>query len=137
MVKVAAIKLTEPITWQYVDTSAMDFGDAPDSSTTGFPQNYPTLLVDDGARHLQSSLRLGANLDVEADGQPVDLARGDDNNGVSGVDDEDGIRFAQAPSSAVLSPRRYRALSLRRRQTANWMAGSTSIAMVTGMMLAS
>ena len=86
---------TEPITWQYVDTSAMDFGDAPDSSTTGFPQNYPTLLVDDGARHLQSPLRLGANVDVEANGQPVALARGDDNNGVSGVDDEDGIRFAQ------------------------------------------
>ncbi len=97
---------TAAVGWQYVDTSALDFGDAPPSSITGFPQTYPTLLADDGARHTQGSLRLGVNVDVEADGQPAALAQGDDNNG-GGGDDEDGILFAQpilsSSSAATIS----------------------------------
>lgn len=56
-----------------------DFGDAPDI--------YPTLLADDGARHtLEGNLRLGALIDLDADGLPSLDASGD------GLDD-DGIIF--------------------------------------------
>jgi len=62
--------------------SARDFGDAPAS--------YGTLLAGNGARHvLSSSLRLGASVDFEADGQPTANASGDDSTGT--VDDEDGV----------------------------------------------
>jgi hypothetical protein len=62
----------------------MDFGDAPD-------QPYPTLLVNDGARHLiNPEVFMGFKIDAEADGQPTFPADGDD-NAVS--DDEDGVRF--------------------------------------------
>ncbi len=63
----------------------LDFGDA--------PAPYPTLLAEDGARHVVlstgSSLFLGLKgPDVEADGQPSPLADGDN---LSGSDDEDGV----------------------------------------------
>ena len=62
----------------------LDFGDAPD-------QPYPTLLVNDGARHVAvPGVCLGANLDVEMDGQPDATATGDD---LAGLDDEDGVTF--------------------------------------------
>lgn len=57
---------------------AQDFGDA--------PSGYPVLLAEDGARHLPSSLSLGAEVDVDIDGQPSPDADGD------GFDD-DGIRW--------------------------------------------
>ncbi len=63
----------------------LDFGDAPDS--------YGTLLASLGPRHAQSltsSLRLGATIDTELDGQPNPGGLGDDQNGTS-VDDEDGV----------------------------------------------
>ena len=60
-----------------------DFGDA--------PSPYPTLLADDGARHLAMGPTLGANRDTEADGQPTDAADGDDIAGTP--DDEDGVTF--------------------------------------------
>jgi len=61
-----------------------DFGDAPDAT-------YPTLLANDGARHLiGSGLFLGTAIDAEADGQPTAAADGDD---TAGVDDEDGVTF--------------------------------------------
>lgn len=59
----------------------MDFGDAPDPT-------YPTLLVNDGARHKLSGLILGALIDAEPDGQPSPNAMGDDLNA---LDDEDGF----------------------------------------------
>ena len=60
-----------------------DFGDAPDP-------NFPTLLASNGARHIiVDGLRLGANIDAEADGQPTAAHNGDDNNGTP--DDEDGV----------------------------------------------
>jgi hypothetical protein len=59
-------------------TANLDFGDA--------PETYPVTLADNGARHIAGSLRLGADVDGEADGQPDEFAAGD------GADD-DGIRF--------------------------------------------
>ncbi len=56
-----------------------DFGDAPDPS-------YPTLLGSNGAHHLLGNMWMGAAVDAEWDGQPVD---GD----TVGVDDEDGVEF--------------------------------------------
>lgn len=62
----------------------LDFGDAPDSP-------YPTLLANDGARHVVvPGIYLGALIDVEADGQPDATATGDDK---AALDDEDGITF--------------------------------------------
>ena len=66
----------------------MDFGDA--------PAPYPTLLEDDGARHVivDGGARLIDPPDSEADGQPHQDALGDDE---AGSDDEGGIRFWLPP----------------------------------------
>ncbi len=62
----------------------IDFGDANDPL-------YPTLLANDGARHILDGVTfLGASVDPEADGQPDPNALGDDNDG---NDDEDGVTF--------------------------------------------
>ncbi len=61
----------------------MDYGDA--------PAPYPTLLANNGARHiLMSNFFLGTGVDFELNGQPDAAASGDD---LSGTDDEDGVRF--------------------------------------------
>ena len=61
-----------------------DYGDAPDP--------YPTLLVNDGARHLPGGSYLGpAPGDLDSDGQPTAAADGDDSAGAP--DDEDGVSF--------------------------------------------
>jgi len=61
----------------------VDFGDAPESL------GYQTTLAFNGARHrLLPGVFLGAGADFEADGQPNDLASGDD----LGNADEDGVR---------------------------------------------
>lgn len=68
----------------------MDFGDAPDAAAT---PRFPTLLANDGARHLiVSGFHLGRPLapDAEGDGQPNATATGDDS---AGVDDENGVIF--------------------------------------------
>ncbi len=62
--------------------SRLDFGDA--------PAPYPTLLADNGARHLLNpSVHLGERIDWEHDGHPSPLADGDDLSG--GPNDEDGV----------------------------------------------
>jgi len=63
----------------------MDFGDAPDPT-------YPTLLANNGARHLliPNGIYLGNAVDQEVNGQPTVNADGDDLNG---ADDEDGVAF--------------------------------------------
>ena len=62
----------------------LDFGDAPDSP-------YPTLVINDGARHLNvPGIHLGALIDGEPDGWPDAAAMGDDG---SNLDDEDGVVF--------------------------------------------
>ncbi len=60
-----------------------DYGDAPAS--------YPTLLVNNGARHIIGGPYLGASVDAELDGQPTANADGDDTTGIP--DDEDGVVF--------------------------------------------
>ncbi len=63
----------------------LDYGDAPDTP-------YPTLLVNDGARHvIDPEIRLGERIEEDPNGQPHFLALGDDL--VDGTDDEDGVRF--------------------------------------------
>ena len=67
----------------------LDFGDAPDSPQAA---GYPTLLVNNGARHLVvPGILLGTNIDAELDGQPNVNADGDDLAGP--VNDEDGVTF--------------------------------------------
>ncbi len=70
-----------------VTIEAYDFGDAPDPT-------YPTLLANNGARHMTvrfpKLLFLGNSRDNDPDGQPDATANGDDNDG---NDDEDGITF--------------------------------------------
>ncbi|MDZ7370762.1 MAG: GEVED domain-containing protein, partial [candidate division KSB1 bacterium] len=61
-----------------------DYGDA--------PSTFPTLLANDGARHLLTPnlLRLGRFIDAEPDGQPASSASTDDQ---VWSDDEDGVTF--------------------------------------------
>ena len=58
-------------------TVALDFGDAPDP-VLGVPGRHPTLLANDGARHVVGDLRLGTLIDAETDGLPGTSADGDD-----------------------------------------------------------
>ncbi|HYW78151.1 MAG TPA: GEVED domain-containing protein, partial [Thermoguttaceae bacterium] len=61
-----------------------DYGDA--------PAGYPTLLADDGPRHvILPGFHLGSTIDFDADGQPSAQADGDDQDK---LDDEDGITFS-------------------------------------------
>ncbi|MFK7779371.1 MAG: GEVED domain-containing protein, partial [Gimesia sp.] len=76
----------------------LDFGDAPSS--------YPTLLVDDGARHsLEGGLTLGTSVDLELDGLPSVDASGDgiDDDGViflsNGISETDGFSRIQVEVS--------------------------------------
>lgn len=64
-----------------------DFGDAPDT--------YGTVLTSDGPRHLVGSLFLGAEIDIDLDGNPNTAATGDDITGDT-PDDEDGVTFTSA-----------------------------------------
>ena len=69
----------------------LDLGDAPDSSISPL---YPTLLVNNGARHvIVAGIYLGLSVDSELDGQPTAPADGDDVNPPAGSDDEDGVTF--------------------------------------------
>jgi hypothetical protein len=75
--------------------ATLDFGDA--------PSPFPTLLANDGARHVivpavivgtnvvAPGVMLGTRIDGEWDGQPNATATGDDNNGLA---DEDGVVLA-------------------------------------------
>ncbi len=70
-----------------IETPDWDMGDAPDTIGSG----YPTMLPQDGARHLVvSNVMLGSSIDAEPDGQPSSVASGDD---LDGNDDEDGVVF--------------------------------------------
>ncbi|WP_313915898.1 GEVED domain-containing protein [Tahibacter sp.] len=76
-----------------VSAGLLDFGDLPDTAAGTGVGNYATLLADDGPRHpIVAGLRLGADEDGEAEGQPSTNADGDDANGVP--DDEDGVTIA-------------------------------------------
>jgi hypothetical protein len=78
-------------TFSFDPNNIKDFGDAPDS--------YHTYLASDGPRYQEGELqRLGFRWDAEPDGQPTQLANGDDLNywGVGGPDDEDGVIFGDS-----------------------------------------
>ena len=65
-----------------------DFGDLPDAADPGI---YPTLMVNNGARHqILPGVHLGALIDAEGNGQPNTGADGDDVNPPT-ADDEDGV----------------------------------------------
>ena len=69
----------------------LDFGDAPDSTLI---PGYPTLLINNGARHVIGGPYLGnVAPDAEADGQPVPPGLGDDLNPPQGISDEDGVNI--------------------------------------------
>ena len=74
-----------------IEWAEYDFGDA--------PAPYPTLLEDNGARHVISEVYMGISVDAEADGQPGVDADGDDRNS----DDEDGISgmYSMVPGAPV------------------------------------
>jgi hypothetical protein len=68
------------------DLKALEFGD--------LPETYPTLLDDNGARHVvtfRPPLVLGATIDIDDMGAPTTKADGDDED--EDGDDEDGIQF--------------------------------------------
>ncbi len=68
----------------YLTTEPLDYGDAP------LLPSYPTLRVDDGARHVPHGPFLGTvPPDIDDDGQPDAGALGDD--GDADGDDEDGV----------------------------------------------
>ena len=74
-----------------VSVQALDFGDLPDTGAGTGAGNYQTLLSDNGPRHTVTTLKLGAAVDSEANGQPNGTATGDDVAGVP--DDEDGVTY--------------------------------------------
>jgi len=69
---------------------AFDYGDLPDStSTTHNTRDYQTLKANGGPSHLLiDGLRLGDTIDIDLDGNPNNLAMGDD---LDNEDDEDGL----------------------------------------------
>ena len=76
------------------EEDTLDFGDADDNPIVAI---YPTLLVNNGARHaIVPGVYMGALVDAEGDGQPDGTATGDDNNPPTGLDDEDGVTI-QSP----------------------------------------
>src|SRR5262245_20179569 len=71
-----------------------DFGDA-------FGSSYPTLLANNGARHLiVPNVYLGSGVDSESDGQPDVDGMGDD---LAGSDDEDGVFLTMPLITGILS----------------------------------
>ncbi len=79
----------------------LDYGDAP--QVTPRPEEYPTLLANNGPRHeISSDLYLGSLIDSESDGQRTANADGDDTD--ADGDDEDGIDPAQLEISEGMIP---------------------------------
>jgi len=72
-----------------VNASTLDFGDLADTGTGTGTGNYQTLNSDSGPSHTATptTLRLGATVDTEIDGQPNSTATGDgaDEDGISSM----------------------------------------------------
>ena len=79
-------------TFEVTAVGTQDYGDAPTAAQSGFANDYPTTLAQNGARHTPlAGFHLGALIDVEADGQPDAGAALDDS---INTDDEDGADIA-------------------------------------------
>ncbi|WP_350176305.1 GEVED domain-containing protein, partial [Phaeodactylibacter sp.] len=99
--------LTPSMGFDFGDLNDMAAGTNGDPNSPLTPADYQTTLADDGARHkiLTNTvgvpvLKIGAELDDEANGQPNATAAGDDNSMSSGVadpDDEDGLDLNSLP----------------------------------------
>ncbi|WP_282776325.1 GEVED domain-containing protein, partial [Phaeodactylibacter xiamenensis] len=99
--------LTPSMGFDFGDLNDMAAGTNGDPNSPLTPADYQTTLADDGARHkiLTNTvgvpvLKIGAELDDEANGQPNATAAGDDNSMSSGVadpDDEDGLDLNNLP----------------------------------------
>jgi hypothetical protein len=84
------------VTCTFTNTESLDYGDLPEGTA---PYNYSiTSLANNGARHIPGSVYLGNSVDIETNGQPNQLATGDDDNG---LDDEDGGVRASSPEKWV------------------------------------
>jgi len=98
-VGLAAIDDGQAEVWILNDDGQLDYGDAPAVDPVSGDPWYPTLLADNGARHVSnpalplSPIWLGSRVDAEGDGQPNATATGDD---VVTSDDEDGVVFESA-----------------------------------------
>ena len=77
------------VVW-FPNLNGLDFGDAPTS--------YPVTLAENGARHLVGGPFLGTKRDTESDGTHSTMADADD---LTGVDDEDGVRFSEFLSQSA------------------------------------
>ena len=77
--------------WTYSVAPLTDCGDA--------PAPFPTLSVEDGARHYPQGPTLGSLRDAEEDGLPNQYALGDDG---AGNDDEDGLANFNLPGRGFL-----------------------------------
>ena len=78
-------------------TPNLDFGDAPETGTSGNgvgTNNYGTTLANNGPRHSITGPGLGGTIDAETDGQPNSAATGD------GAD-EDGVTFPDCLSAGI------------------------------------
>lgn len=74
--------------FDFYNSPAFDFGDAPNS--------YATTRAKNGPHHgVVPGYGLGSKIDAEVDGQPTPFAGGDDNNF---SDDEDGVQFLNVAS---------------------------------------
>jgi hypothetical protein len=95
-----ALAIALPAVVQAQPTQDLDYGDAPDSQPV---PGYPTLLVNNGARHMVqgNNMLLGTLRDIEIDGQPVPPGLGDDVLPSGGMDDEDGVIFHTALIAGV------------------------------------
>jgi SdrD B-like domain/GEVED domain/SprB repeat len=75
-----------------VQVMGFDYGDLADGSAGTGAGNYNTLVSDNGASHkIIPTLKLGASVDAEANGQPSANADGDDSATAPATDDENGV----------------------------------------------
>ncbi len=82
----------EPPEYEYASDASVFFDQALDLGDA--PPPYPTMLFEDGARHVVvPGIHLGKLIDFEPDGQPHLEALGDD---LSGINDEDGVEWADS-----------------------------------------
>ncbi|HRK82676.1 MAG TPA: GEVED domain-containing protein [Saprospiraceae bacterium] len=83
-----------------VQVMGFDYGDLPDSGAGTGAGNYETAAANGGPSHKivtnpagMVTLKIGATVDAESDGQPNVNAQGDDAVSAPAIDDEDGITW--------------------------------------------